>query len=380
MGTKGSIWAPEWKTFADPTSGVTIRQLTDYRCHSNHFYFTNPGWYAAGAKLLFLSDRENAVNIYGVDLASGEIAQLTDFPPDADEPSGLFLNPTKDEVSFYHGKDLTVLDLETLDLRVIYSQPDGYRRGSTNITADGKYVCTPFTEDLSDRIRMDLGHGYIGFREYWEAHPQSMIVKIALDGSSSDVVFQEKYWLGHINASPKLPNIITYCHEGPWNLVENRIWGLDIDSGTTWMLRENAPDESIGHEYWMADGEHIGYHGRTPNGPVYGSVRFDDTRRVEAPFTYGSMHFHSKDLGLIVGDGGRNDPYVLIWRFRDGAFQGPKVLATHRGSFHIQRLHVHPCVKADGAQVVFTADPQGYGQVYLLEMPDFDALPDRDSI
>jgi oligogalacturonide lyase len=71
---------------------------------------------------------------------------------------------------------------------------------------------------------------------------------------------------------------------------------------------------------------------------------------------------------------------VLIWRFRDGAFEGPKVLAIHRCSFHIQRLHVHPCVRADGAQVVYTADPLGYGQVYAVEMPDFDALPDRDSL
>jgi len=109
-------------------------------------------------------------------------------------------------------------------------------------------------------------------------------------------------------------------------------------------------------------------------------VRYDNTERIEAPFTYGSTHFHSKDLGLIVGDGGRQDPYVLLWRFRDGGFEGPKVLATHRGSFHIQRLHVHPCVSMDGSQVVYTADPQGYGQVYMVDMPEFDALPDRDSV
>jgi oligogalacturonide lyase len=130
----------------------------------------------------------------------------------------------------------------------------------------------------------------------------------------------------------------------------------------------------------MADGEHIGYHGRTPNGPVYGAIRYDNMEQVEAPFTYGSTHFHSAALDLIVGDGSRTDPYVLCWRFCDGTFKGPKVLAQHRGSFHIQRLHVHPCVRVDGQQVVYTADPQGYGQVFCLEMPDFENLPDREDV
>jgi oligogalacturonide lyase len=207
-----------------------------------------------------------------------------------------------------------------------------------------------------------------------------VIVQVALDGSGSKVVFEEDYWLGHVNTSPRMPHLLTYCHEGPWNLVENRIWGLDLQTGNTWQIRPNAPDEAIGHEYWMVDGEHIGYHGRTPDGPVYGAIRYDNTDRVEAPFTYGSTHFHSLMLDLIVGDGSRTDPYLLLWRFEEGQFVGPKVLAWHRGSFHTQRVHVHPCFSPDGKQVAYTADPQGYGQVFLVDVPDFDALPDRSSL
>jgi oligogalacturonide lyase len=377
---KGRIWAPEWSTFPDPTSGVTVRQLTNYRCHDSHLYFTNRGWYAGGQKLLIVSDREDATNLLGIDLSSGEMTQLTDFGDVEVSLQGAFLNPVRDQICFYLGDDLVALDLDSLEITKLYTRPEGYNRGGLSITSDGKYVLTAHSEDLTGRFPIDLAHGYIGFREIWEAHPHCMVVKIALDGSGHEVVYEENYWVGHINTSPTLPHIMTFCHEGPWNLVENRIWGLNHETGDSWMLRPNAPDEAIGHEYWMADGEHIGYHGRTPDGPVYGSVRYNDTERVEAPFTYGSMHFHSKDLGLIVGDGGRQDPYVLIWRFRDGAFEGPKVLATHRGSFHIQRLHVHPCVSLDGSQVVYTADPQGYGQVYMVDIPEFDALPDRDSI
>ena len=111
---------------------------------------------------------------------------------------------------------------------------EGRVGGGANATADGKYICTGHREDLSDRIVTDLGHGYVGFQETWEAHPHSAIVKIPIDGGAPETVYEENYWLGHFNASPNLPNIVTFCHEGPWRLVENRIWGLDLNTGEAW--------------------------------------------------------------------------------------------------------------------------------------------------
>jgi oligogalacturonide lyase len=376
----GSRWEPELNIYQDPVSGATVHQLTNYRGHSNHFYFTYPCWYGEGRKIVFYSDRENRTNLFGVDLVGGEITQLTDLDPAQGEIGGLSKNPVREEIYFYHGDTLMALNLASLDARPLYARPEGYRGGSANATADGKYICAGYNEDLSDRIRMDLGHGYVGFHEYWDAHPHSMVVRIPIDGGPPRIVHEEDYWLGHFNASPKLPNIVTFCHEGPWHKVENRIWGLNLDSGETWQIRPNAPDESIGHEYWMQDGEHIGYHGRTPQGPVYGAIRYDNTDQVEAPFEGHCWHFHSYMLDLVVGDGDSRDPYLLLWRFRDGQFEGPKVLVWHRGSFHIQRVHLHPCFNAEGTQIVYTADPQGYGQVFVVDVPDFDALPDRASL
>ena len=50
----------------------------------------------------------------------------------------------------------------------------------------------------------------------------------------------------------------------------------------------------------------------------------------------------------VVGDGTRQAPRLLLWRFRDGQFEGPRVVLTHRGSFHVQILHVHPRFSPDG--------------------------------
>ncbi len=388
---KGRIWPSEKQTFVDGVSGATVHQLTSYMAHNYHPYFTDSGWYDEGRKLVFISERENSYNIYSVDLFSGEILQLTDLDlADGELGNRISVNTKTRDVYYYQGPMLRKLDLDTLQETDIYRRPDGYMKGSTSTTADGKYVITFHIEDVSGRSddpgfqRFAIGKkggDVSGYRQMiWELHPHSTIVKVAVDGSGSQVVHEEDYYFGHANPSPTLPNIMTFCHEGNWNVVENRIWGLDINTGDCWAIRENAPDEAIGHEYWMHDGEHIGFHGRTPNGPVYGSIRYDNTEHVEAPFTYGSTHFHSLSLDTIVGDGSAKDTYLLMWKFRGDSFEGPRVLTWHRGSFHVGRVHAHPCCSPYAPQVVYTSDPEGYGQIYLVDIPDWDDLPERTAL
>ena len=377
---KGTIWPVEQTTWTDPETGVAVRQLTNYKGHSHHFYFTNAGWYDQGRKLLFGSDRNNRTDLFGVDLESGLMTQLTDLdqPPPPAETSFLFAskNPQRDEVYFWHGRQLVALDLATLEERPLWRAPDGFLTNMTNVTADGRYLCTGLYEDLSHRFQVNLLRGYVGFRDYWAAFPRSQVMRIDTLTGEAEVVFEENYWIGHVNTSPTLPSIATYCHEGPWQEVDNRIWGLDLSDGSTWAIRPGPEGERVGHEYWFADGEQIGYHGHSAAGePFYGCIRYDNSARTEAPFPADSTHFHSNDLNLIVGDGQRDNPYLMLWRWQDGAFEGPRRVLTHRGSFQIQAVHVHPRFSPDGSQIVFTSDADGYGNVHLLATPDFDALP-----
>jgi oligogalacturonide lyase len=50
------------------------------------------------------------------------------------------------------------------------------------------------------------------------------------------------------------------------------------------------------------------------------------------------------------------------------------------GSRHIQHLHIHPRFTPDGRQVLFTADPRGYGQLFLAEVPPFEELPTLEQV
>ncbi len=374
-------WPREETAFQDPVTGRRVRQLTRYRGHSHHLYFTNPGWWDAGRRLLFGSDRENRTNLFSIELESGAITQLTDLAPLAPPAELWFLNtsvnPHRDEAYFKYGQTLLALDLRTGASRPIYNIPEGMLAGPVNATADGRHVCVGLRQDLSDRIRMDVMRGYVGFPEIWAARPHCQIVRVPVDGGPAEVAFEEEYWIGHVNTSPVHPHLLTFCHEGPWEKVDHRIWGLDLRDGRPWKIRPQVPGERVGHEYWMADGERIGYHGtdtaRTHS--FYGAIRYDNTGQVEARFPGSSCHFHSNSLEMVVGDGSAGNPWLLLWRFRDGAFEGPRRLANHRGSFHIQTTHVHPRFSPDGRYVLYTSDASGYGNVCLAEVGDFEDLP-----
>ena len=127
--TVGRIWPAEISESTDSLSGVAVRRLTAYRGHSHHFYFTNPGWYDGGKRLLISSDRENRTNLFGLELATGELMQLTDLEPLPLPREVEFLRAcasnTRDEAYYWYGLDLVALHLRTLESRVLYRMDEG---------------------------------------------------------------------------------------------------------------------------------------------------------------------------------------------------------------------------------------------------------------
>ncbi|GGJ00397.1 oligogalacturonate lyase [Alicyclobacillus cellulosilyticus] len=377
---KGSRFPAEWVSYTDPVTGVLVTQLTRWKAHNHHLYFTENGCYAEGQRLLFVSDRFNSVNLYSIDLRDGEIIQLTDLQSDADDLA-VCLNPSGTKAYYRHRHQVISLDLVTLDETVLYELADnGFHIGQLSCSADGQYVYTTLTENLSHRFRVDLANGYVGHREMMEARPLSRIIRIPTAGGPADVVLEDNCWLGHVNLSPTNPELLTFCHEGPWNLVDHRIWGLNVRTGQTWMIRpRKQPHEMVGHEYWSTDGTFIGYHGFREDGTGFvGRIRPDNTEEEEIEFPFRNWHSHADDaFSRIVVDGRAPLTTLLIWyRCDDGRFSEPRVLCEHRCSFHVQKVHAHPRISSDGKRLVFTSDRNGYANVYVIELPeDVSVLP-----
>ena len=369
---------PEFKEIKDRETGVAIRQLTSYKGHSHHFYFTNPGWFDHEQKLMFSSDRKNRTNLFGIDLKDFSIQQLTDLEPVPLPREVEFFracrNPVKDEAFFWHDLELIALDLNSLNQSTIFELDSGWNISMTNCSADGNNLYFGTWEDLSHLFEVDLLRGYVGFEETWEAKPNSKIIRVATDGSESEVIFEEKYWIGHVNTSPTRSDLITFCHEGPWIKVDNRIWCMNVETREVWKIRPRKEEgEKVGHEYWFADGETIGFHGSRADGSAFlGHVRYDNTKLLEVDFSKNTGHIHSNDETLIVGDG---EGVIKLWKWNGTTYDGPKILTEHKSSMQTQHSHPHPRFNEAGNQVLYTSDITGYCNVYLVDLPEFESLP-----
>lgn len=367
----------ERKTHRDRTTGLEVTQWTDYKGHSHHFYFTNPGWYDGGRKLLFGSDRANRTNLFGLDLTTGETEQITDLDPVPLPRELEFVrackNPVREEAYFLHDLSVMAVDLTTKKLRVLHEMDPRWIVSQINCSADGLFVYFGTWVDQSDKFEVDLLRGYVGFAQTWEAMPQSRILRVPTGEGAAEVVFEENYWIGHTNTSPTRPELLTYCHEGPWDKVDNRIWGLDASTGRTWKIRETTGRETTGHEYWFADGLRVGYHGRDGEGrPMLGYCNHDNSGHVEASFPGLTGHIFSFDDSLIVGDGGG---VIRLWKPGGEGYLPPRVLCGHGSGCMIQQTHPHPRIAPDGKTIFFSSDRSGYGNVYSVELADFESLP-----
>ena len=382
-----AVYPSERKSFQDRISGATVWQLTDYKGHSEHPYFTDDGWYDNGRRMLFLSDRENARNLFSIEIESGEISRLTDMRP---EPVSLrcpmHVNHILDETYYLYKGCVYAINLSTLDTRPLYIVPPGFNFGGARPTGDGKYVVAGLSEDLSASVKSNLAAGYIGFKEIFTAKPDCRIVRIDLANNKAEEVWQEKSWVGHINPSLTKGNLLSFCHEGPWDLVDHRIWVLDLDTGKAVKFRERREEnEMVGHEYWFADGEHVGYQVHSPpkrdspagEGQVsyFGFARYDGTGQVEAQAVRvpGPDHVHSLDFNFVVSDTGKS---IKGYKYNGKSFDGPRIIAMHDGSFDWGAHHPHPSVTGDGKNVVYNSTASGYCNIYMTAIPDdFYALP-----
>jgi len=298
-----------------------VRQYTNYRAHSNHSYFTYPCWYAHGRRLAIASDRGNRVNLYGVDLETGGMAQLTDWDPlKAGNRHSLSKNPVREEIYFLYDNTITALDLTTLKSRPLMECPKGYTGNLADATADGRFVCTGFSEDLSGRFQVDLLTDIsvqrdMGSATSLDCMEDSPRRRSPANGARGAILARPFQCLAE---APK------YHHLLPRGSLEQSgqpHLGARHHQRRAWRIRPTEPGEYVGHEYWMADGEHIGYHGGSAKGALYGSIRYDNSDRVEAPFSGHCWHFHSHMLDLVVGDGDAQEPYLLAWRFKMDNFR-----------------------------------------------------------
>lgn len=199
-------------------------------------------------------------------------------------------------------------------------------------------------------------------------------------------------WIGHMLFSPADPDLLMYCHEGPWQKVD-RIWMIHTDGTHNELIhRRNMAMEIAGHEFWGLDGKTIWYDWQYPKGEDFflAGYHLETHKRIAYHMQRNewSIHFNlTQGEELFAGDGG--DPGQVA-KAPDGEWIElfhPQLLNVsginqpdfwQPGVFHSERLanmsrhnyRLEPNIRfsPDKKLVIFTSNMFGSSYVFGVEV------------
>lgn len=385
----GTVYPSEKRTYTDEKSGAQITQLTNQGINY-HFYFTENSFDLDGKTIYFLSNREHEgteiCNLFKMDLDSGEMVQLTDDPLGV-EVGRITKTPDGEYVAYVTGSQLRLYNTKTGENKLLYEEKNHMLLQNLSFSCDKQWIGFNRNEDVD--ALPDGGPNYAGFKEKMFATKDGCVSVIRLDGSEFHDVFRDTHWLSHFQFSPDNPDIAMFCHEGPWNYVQQRIWMINMNTGDIWPCFRQTEDDCVGHEFWAQNGDVIfdnrrgGHDGTISNSksqvyasehvsaeiPYFGFAHKDGKvyRKINMPF-YCNHYFANGDLSMFAGDA--VDDILLIQPAEDGTAK-MKILAHHNTTWHYQRSHCHPTFSWDGKKLLYAADTdEWHDNLFLVDVPE----------
>jgi len=384
----GQTWPSEIREFKDAKTGRTIQQLTTTG-NNVHLYFTENSFDAHKNEIIFRSDRASGkdrlphedpcYNLFRMNLDTGEITQLTD---ETRSMSGVTKTPDSRIVVYAMENKIRKLDAETGEITTVYNETGGHTLGSPSIARNRRYIAFCRNDD----VNVARGPNYAGFKDRFYLVKDGRITLAYLDGSGWLDVFKDTHQVGHFQFCPDDSTLGTYCHEGPWNLVTQRIWLLDFVAREAKPCFRQDEQDSVGHEFWTQD-SYIFFDDRGPGHD--GTITSDRTqavatdvsvnqnvmipfvgladrkgnvvKRMDMPFY--CNHYHANpDNTLLVGDD--VDDLVLI--DISGKEAKLQTLCNHKTSWHTSISHCHPTWSWDGSRILYASDYGGKINLYLV--------------
>jgi len=374
---KGKIVPLTFRHQHDEKTGHEVIRLTPPHiiCHRNYFYqkcFTRDG-----GKLLFGGAFEGHWNYYLLDLARHEATQLTEGA--GDNTFGGFLSA--DDRSLWYVKntcELRRVDLHTLEEHIVYQVDDDWVAYGTWVANS---ACTKLVGIEIKKSDWQPLTDWQKFRDFYFTQPECRLIRIDLHSGERDTLLQEKRWLGHPIYRPFDDSTVAFCHEGPRDVIDARMWLINEDGSNLRKVRQHQPGESFTHEFWVPDGSALYYVAHQENDPRRYLFSADpqtlENRQLMA-IPPCSHLMSNEDGSLVVGDGAPhhtgaihlNDPFIWVFNINSGE---QTAICQHNSSWKVldgdrQVTHPHPSFTPDNQWVLYTSDAEGMPALYLARV------------
>jgi oligogalacturonide lyase len=227
------------------------------------------------------------------------------------------------------------------------------------------------------------------------AIPMEMFT-VDLTTGEQRVIHRSTAWLNHLQFSPTDPQLIMFCHEGPWHRVD-RIWSLRLGDEQPQLVHHRTMNMEIaGHEFFDVNGRVIWYDLQTPRGEVFWLARAnpDGTQRqwFHVERDHWSVHFNMAPNGkFFAGDGGdeemvahaTNGKWLYLFKpenikdvagisapdaehlIRPGVLRAEELVDMSR---HDYRLEPNVIFTPDNKWVIFRSNMHGDVHTYMVEV------------
>jgi len=374
---------PQLRLSASEGGRVTRLTPTDITCHRNYFYqkcFTNDG-----QRLIFGAEFGPGTNwnYHLLDLQSQVATQLSDGA--GENTFGGFLSPDDRHLYFVRAeRQLIRLDLGDLSEEVVYTVPQGWVGYGTWVSNSACTQMVGIEIHADDWFPLS---DWQKFHQMYHAQPRCRLFRIDLATGERQVILEKKGWLGHPQYRPFDDHTVAFCHEGPHDLIDARIWFINEDGSGLRCGRTHEPGESITHEFWVPDGSSMMFvsylEGQTDRWICSLDPVTLESRRLSAMPPCSHL-MSNGDGSLLVGDGSgtptdvantrgheiQNDPFLHLFDLRAGS---TRPIARHNSSWRVHKgnrqvTHPHPSFTPDQRQVLFSSDAEGEPALYLADL------------
>ncbi|MCB0584797.1 MAG: hypothetical protein KDD06_05645 [Phaeodactylibacter sp.] len=377
LETGGQKMPPEW---IDKDTGHRVKRITNREGESRSFYFhNNPFVKTPDGKedlMVFYGSTDNGRQFFVVNLQTLEIRQLTDSPG---RKSGEIVADKRREVFYQMQDSVFATHIDKGSTRLVYVFPEDFKAGITTLNADETKLAGTWAGPEKRAIYEKYPKKGDYFERIFEAKIPHTLFTVNIETGVLEKIHTENTWLGHIQFSTTDPDLLMFCHEGPWHEVD-RIWNINIKTNEVKKIHERTVYREIaGHEFWSWDGKTIWYDLQVPRGETFFlagyNIETGEKTRYQMDRNEWSIHFNiSPDQRLFCGDGG--DPtqvakaedarWIYLFKPQKGRLESERLVNMKHHGYRPLEPNVH--FSPDGKWIIFRADFEGECQVYAVEI------------
>lgn len=385
----GDRWPSETSSFVDPATGREVTRHTCCRAHSYALYYFVPSHTADGRYLVFHSERLGWVELYRLDLQTGEIVALTDGRTRDSgwaiwclyRLRGIYnhlsaLNRVTGEVWWFDGERILGTDVASLRKRLVHEMPGRHPIGQSAFSPDGGLFAFIHAERgayedalrerecLQNMGQFDWGRDH----QAWRDRVPCEVSLLDTSSLSCRTVASLPFHVHHVLFASNDLLLLNHVRG------DSGMLAVGLDGSPPRPLRPRDANGAVCHQLVTSAGiryEAVRHDGRR-RWNVLGRCRADGTERLELPIpddAYVHTGFDPEgELLFYESDGAEHAIRCLCPATPPGGM--PLTVRSLPPSPFGQRHQAHPFLSPDRGRIFFTELVDGYSQVSSVDARD----------